>query len=113
MTIPIRRPSSKPLNTGRSFRNGSVVPRTADHSAITFSVGTILSITIPGLDFSRRKMSITDGLKQIIKERQAVLNDAFAKHPERFKGKIPKPMALPGAAWINKPSPENSDPGIH
>jgi len=58
-------------------------------------------------------MFITDGLKQIIKERQAVLNDAFAKHPERFKGKIPKPMALPGAAWINKPSPENSDPGIH
>src|SRR5665811_948938 len=50
---------------------------------------------------------------QIIKERQAVLNNAFAKHPERFKGKIPKPVALPEAAWINKPSPENSDPGIH
>ena len=47
--------------------------------------------------------------EQIIKERQAVLNDAFAKHPERFKGKMPKPMALPGAAWINKPLPGNSD----
>jgi putative transposase len=51
--------------------------------------------------------------EQIIKERQAVLNDAFAKHPERFKGKMPKPTALPEAAWINKPVPENSDPARH
>ena len=51
--------------------------------------------------------------EQIIKERQTVLNDAFAKHPERFKGKIPKPTALPQAAWINKPAPENSDPLRH
>jgi putative transposase len=50
---------------------------------------------------------------QIFKERQTVLNDAFAKHPERFKGKMPKPMALPKAAWINKPAPENSDPLRH
>jgi putative transposase len=50
---------------------------------------------------------------QIIKERQAVLTDAFAKHPERFKGKVPKPMSLPKAAWINKPMPENSDPLRH
>lgn len=47
--------------------------------------------------------------EQIIKERQAVLNDAFAKHPERFKGKAPKSMDLPKAAWINKPVTENSD----
>jgi len=47
--------------------------------------------------------------EQIIKERQAVLNDAFTKHPERFKGKMPKPLALPAAAWINKPLQENSD----
>ncbi len=47
---------------------------------------------------------------QIIKERQNVLIDAFAKHPERFKGKVPKPMALPEAAWINKPASENSVP---
>ena len=51
--------------------------------------------------------------EQIVKERQAVLNDAFSKHPERFKGKMPKPMALPEAAWINKPAPENSDPLQH
>jgi len=26
---------------------------------------------------------------------------------------MPKPMALPEAAWINKPAPENSDPLRH
>jgi len=46
----------------------------------------------------------------IIKNRQAVLEDAFSRHPERFKGKIPKPQALPNAAWINKPSAEIIDP---
>jgi putative transposase len=51
--------------------------------------------------------------EQIIKERQAVLNAAFAKHPERFKRKVPKQMALPEAAWINKPILENSDPLRH
>ena len=65
MTTPIRRPSSKPWNTGRSFQNGSGVPRTAGHSARTFSAGTILSITIPESDSSRRKMSITDGLNKL------------------------------------------------
>ncbi len=29
------------------------------------------------------------------------------------KGKVPKPMAPPEAAWINKPVPENSDPLRH
>ena len=51
--------------------------------------------------------------EQIIKERQAVLKDAFAKHPERFKGKMPKPTALPRAVWINKPALPNSDPLRH
>ena len=32
---------------------------------------------------------------QIIKERQAVLNAAFLKHPERFKGGMPKPTVWP------------------
>jgi putative transposase len=31
----------------------------------------------------------------IIKERQAVLNAAFLKHPKRFKGRMPKPMVWP------------------
>lgn len=33
--------------------------------------------------------------QQIIKERQAVLNAAFLKHPERFKGGMPKPTVWP------------------
>jgi len=51
----------------RSFCQNFFVPKTADHSARTFSAGTILSITIPELDFSRRKMSITDGLNKLSK----------------------------------------------
>ncbi len=50
---------------------------------------------------------------QIIKERQAVLNAAYEKHPKRFKGKMPTPTALPTAVWINKPAVENSEPALH
>jgi len=51
--------------------------------------------------------------EQIIKEREKVLKIAFEKHPHRFKGKIPQPMAVPKAAWINKPSPDESELVIH
>jgi putative transposase len=50
---------------------------------------------------------------EIIKKRQEVLNEAFAKHPERFKGKMPKPMALPEAVWINKPLSKKNDGELH
>jgi len=43
---------------------------------------------------------------QIIKARSEVLQAAFGKHPERFKGKMPFPQPLPEAAWINKPKAE-------
>jgi putative transposase len=43
---------------------------------------------------------------QIIKARSEVLQSAFGKHPERFKGKMPLPQPLPEAAWINKPKAE-------
>ena len=43
---------------------------------------------------------------QVIENRAAVLEKAFQKHPERFKGKLPKPNPLPEAVWINKPSNE-------
>jgi putative transposase len=36
--------------------------------------------------------------------RAAVLDEAYRGHPERFVGKPPVPPALPGAAWINRPS---------
>jgi putative transposase len=40
----------------------------------------------------------------IYQERKAVLLKAYEKNPKRFRGKIPLPMKLPEAAWINKPS---------
>lgn len=51
--------------------------------------------------------------QQIIKERETVLKAAFEKYQNRFKGKVPKPMALPKTVWINKPSPNESDSAIH
>jgi len=41
---------------------------------------------------------------RIVQHRQQVLKAAFEANPNRFKGKIPKPPALPTAAWINRPS---------
>ena len=46
---------------------------------------------------------------QILKERSEVLQAAFRKHPQRFKGKMPSPQSLPVAAWINKPKPEKNN----
>ena len=41
---------------------------------------------------------------KIIEGRTDVLRAAYEKHPERFKGRIPKPMVVPQEVWINKPS---------
>ena len=45
---------------------------------------------------------------QIMKERCRVLEIACENHPERFKGKVPKPPRLPLTAWINQPKQENT-----
>jgi putative transposase len=41
--------------------------------------------------------------EQITNARAAVLDSAYAAHPERFIRKHPEPPQLPDAAWINKP----------
>jgi len=48
----------------------------------------------------------------IIQARTEVLQAAYALHPERFKGRMPKPASLPSAVWINKPL-STSDEEIH
>jgi len=42
--------------------------------------------------------------KHVHQYRASVLEAAFEKNPNRFKGKIPVPELPPTAAWINKPS---------
>jgi len=50
------------------------------------------------------------GLAQgIYDQRCVILKNAFGKNPGRFRGKTPKPPALPVAAWINKPKQEKTD----
>ena len=41
--------------------------------------------------------------KEIIQQRATVLKTAFAKHPKRFKGRMPQPLPAPQAVWINTP----------
>jgi len=41
--------------------------------------------------------------QNIYEDRAEALKTAFNLNPKRFKGKVPKPPALPKPAWINKP----------
>jgi putative transposase len=43
-------------------------------------------------------------VENVLNYRAKVLEKAFAKNPARFKGRLPKPLTLPEASWINKPS---------
>ena len=53
------------------------------------------------------------GLAQKVYEgRCQVLLSAYEKTPERFKGKVPKPLALPEAAWINKPKSDSVESNL-
>ena len=50
--------------------------------------------------------SVHDGTAWAIQtRRQQVLDEAFAAHPERFRGRSPLTPALPAKVWINKPRP--------
>lgn len=42
---------------------------------------------------------------QIIEARSQVLQNAYARHPERFVQGLPQPPHLPAAVWINPPRP--------
>lgn len=44
--------------------------------------------------------------KEILQHRATVLKEAFKEHPKRFKGKMPQPLPVPEAAWINPPKSE-------
>jgi len=41
--------------------------------------------------------------QEVFRAREKVLLAAYEKHPERFVRKVPVPLALPQAAWINPP----------
>ena len=47
---------------------------------------------------------------QVITARAAVLDGAYAKHPERFVRKPPQPPRLSEAVWINKPVDPKESP---
>jgi len=41
--------------------------------------------------------------QQVLQARETVLRAAYDIHPERFVRKVPTPLPLPAAAWINPP----------
>lgn len=43
--------------------------------------------------------------QEILERRSKTLAGAFRKFPSRFKGRMPTPLRLPEAVWINKPLP--------
>jgi len=45
---------------------------------------------------------------RIVEDRKEVLIAAYERHPERFRGRIPKPLSVPDAVWINKPVLKNN-----
>jgi putative transposase len=45
---------------------------------------------------------------EVLSRRTAVLEDAFQAHPERFRGRQPKPKAPPQQVWINPPGAASS-----
>ena len=47
--------------------------------------------------------------KQIIQVRQGALNEAFERHPERFKNRPPQAALPPEAVWINPPIPKSTE----
>ncbi len=47
--------------------------------------------------------------RAINEHRRRVLHAAYAAHPERFKGRLPTPPALPEVVGINLPQPESTE----
>ena len=47
--------------------------------------------------------------QEVYDQRCIILKNAFEKKPERFRGKISQPPALPEAAWIKKTKQEKTD----
>jgi putative transposase len=48
----------------------------------------------------------------LLATRQTALDAAFRRHPNRFKGKNPRPHAVPQAVWINPPGQEKITPQL-
>jgi len=47
-------------------------------------------------------------VEAVTQVRKAALSEAFKQHPERFVRGMPRPPAMPEAAWINKPKTKTS-----
>jgi hypothetical protein len=46
--------------------------------------------------------------EEVIRQRQQVLNQAYARNPERFVRACPNPLPHPTVVWINPPMPAST-----
>ena len=51
-----------------------------------------------------------DRVTEVLAQRQGVLDEAYAAHPERFVGGPPQSKEPPQKVWINQPQPEPAGP---
>ena len=56
-----------------------------------------------GIAFLTPESVHSGGASVVLAQRARVLDTAYARHPERFVRRPPKPLALPEAVWINPP----------
>ena len=61
-----------------------------------------IGLMTPGAVHSGQTAAITSA-------RTSTLDDAFATHPQRFKGKRPTPPIVPDKVYINPPLPKETD----
>jgi putative transposase len=50
--------------------------------------------------------------QEVFKAREKILLAAYERHPERFVRKVPVPLSLPQAAWINPPKPARENENL-
>ena len=56
-----------------------------------------------GIAFLTPEMVHSGRAPLVLAQRASVLDAAYARHPERFVRRPPKPLALPESVWINPP----------
>lgn len=60
-----------------------------------------------GIGYLTPEMVHYGAAPEVLERRAQALEAAYARHPERFKGKMPTPPPLPTEVWINPPSSTN------
>ena len=56
-----------------------------------------------GINYLTPEMVHYNHSEEVVNKRNRVLQAAFERHPDRFRGRVPHAKSCPEAVWINKP----------